>query len=134
MEKRNSQSIIKITKQILSVDYTNLMAHKILRQTYKIIGDTANAQKYKTIQFGLLNSVVQAGDGKTCATGWPVIQIEEEYFILKMLDATLIKQSVENLRNNVCDKMEVLVDGETKIYYFDVSRVFASHIKVSEKK
>jgi hypothetical protein len=134
MQKRNSQSIIKITKQILSIDYTNLMAHKILRQTYKIIGDTANAQKYKTIQFGLLNSIVKAGDGKACATGWPVIQIEEEYFMLKMLDATLIKQSVENLGNKVCDKMEVLIDGETKIYYFDASRVFASRIKLLEKK
>ena len=40
---------------MLSIDYTSMIAHKILRQTYNIIGDTLNAKKYKTIQFGLLH-------------------------------------------------------------------------------
>ena len=63
MRNSNSQEIINLTKQILSIDYTDMMAHKILRQSYKNIGDTVNASKYKTIQFGLLNSIVKNGDG-----------------------------------------------------------------------
>ncbi|WP_114758386.1 DUF4919 domain-containing protein [Flavobacterium sp. AG291] len=133
MEKKNFIEVINITKQMLSIDYTSMIAHKILRQSYKIIGDTENAEKYKTIQFGLLESIVKKGDGKTCATAWPVIQIEEEYFILEMIGATLKKQSIYNT-GGVCDQMEVLLeDGEKKIYYFDTVKVFEGY-KILENK
>jgi hypothetical protein len=126
MDKSNYPELIKITKQMLSIDYTSMIAHKILRQTYKITGDTVNAAKYKTIQFGLLNSIVKKGDGKTCETAWPVIQISEEYFILEMLDAKLQKQSIDN-EGGLCDKMDVKVDGTKKTYYFETSKVFEGY-------
>lgn len=126
VSKSNHEVIIKITKQMLSIDYTSMIAHKILRQTYQIIGDTLNAKKYKTIQFGLLNSIVKNGDGKICATAWPVIQIEEEYFILQMLGAKLKKQATDNT-GSLCDKMEVEVDGEDRTYYFEISNIFKGY-------
>lgn len=131
MDKSNSEEIIKITKQMLSIDYTNMLAHKILRQTYKIIGDTDNEAKYKTIQFGLLNSILKKGDGTTCATAWPVIQIEEEYFILQMLDAKLQGQSIDNKNGLLCDKMEVKTEeGNKKTYYFDTNKIFEGYNKL----
>lgn len=60
------KGVISTTKQMLSIDYTSMKAHQILRQTYKIVGDTINADKYKAIQFGLLKSIVDNGDGKSC--------------------------------------------------------------------
>lgn len=129
MKTKNYTNVIGITKQMLSVDYTSMLAHKILRQTYKIIGDTINAEKHKTIQFGLLNSIVKNGDGQTCETAWKVIQISEEYFILEMIDAELLKQSVDN-EGGLCDKMEVKVDGKKKTYYFETSKVFAGYKKL----
>ncbi len=132
MNKSNYPEIIKITKQMLSIDYTSMIAHKILRQTYKITGDTINAAKYKTIQFGLLNSIVKKGDGKTCETAWPVVQIEEEYFILEMVGAKLLKQSVDN-EGGLCDKMEVKVDGNKKTYYFETTKVFEGYSKLGIK-
>jgi len=128
MDNSNYQEIIKITKQMLSIDYTNMTAQKILRQTYKIVGDTINAAKYKTIQFGLLNSIVDNGNGQTCETAWPVIQISEEYFILSIIDAKLEEQSVVS-EGNLCDKMVVTIDGEEKIYYFEISKVFEGREK-----
>lgn len=68
MNKSKSEKVIKICKQMLRIDYTNMMAHKVLRHTYADMGDTLNADKYKTIQFGLLNSIVKNGDGKSCAS------------------------------------------------------------------
>jgi len=132
MNKKNYNELIKITKQMLSIDYTSMIAHKILRQTYKIIGDTVNAKKYKTIQFGLLNSIVKNGDGKTCATAWPVIQIEEEYFILEMLEAKLQEQSIDN-NGGLCDKMDVKVDGKKVTYYFETTKVFEGYKKLGIK-
>lgn len=128
MKTSNYQEIIKITKLMLSIDYTSMLAHKILRQTYAIVGDTLHAAQHKAIQFGLLYSIVQHGDGKTCATAWPVIQIEEEYFILSVIDAELQQQSL-SYDGGMCDKMDVLVDGIEKTYYFEVSKVFEGYTK-----
>jgi hypothetical protein len=133
MTKKSYQEIIGVTKKMLSIDYTSMIAHKILRQTYNIIGDTANAAKYKTIQFGLLNSIVKNGDGKSCGTAWPVIQIEEEYFILQMVGASLLKQSTD-YTGGVCDKMEVKTEeGDKKTYYFEISKVFEGYKKLGLK-
>ena len=128
MSKSNYEKIVSITQQMLSIDYTNMLAHKILRQTYKILGDTLNAQKYKIIQFGLMHSILDKGDGKTCETAWPVIQISEEYFILNMMDAEVKKQSIYN-KGGFCDKMDVVVEGKKKTYYFEVSKIFEGYKK-----
>ena len=132
MNNHHYQEIIATTKRILSIDYTSMIAHKILRQTYKIVGDTTNASKYKTIQFGLLNSIVRKGNGKTCETAWPVIQLSEEYFILEMIGAKLKKQSVDNV-GGICDKMEVKVDGKKMTYYFETSKIFEGYKKLGLK-
>jgi hypothetical protein len=75
-----------------------------------------------------LNSIVKKGDGTTCETAWPVIQIEEEYFILEMVGAKFKKQSI-NTFGGLCDKMEVKVDGKKKTYYFEISKVFEGYKK-----
>jgi Domain of unknown function (DUF4919) len=132
MNKSNYEKVIDRAKEILSIDYTNMRAHKALRQTYKIIGDTLNENKYQAIQFGLLNSIVKKGDGKSCATAWPVIQIEEEYFILQMIEAKLIQQSIDN-NGGVCDRMKVEVDGSERVYFFETSKVFEGYKKLGLK-
>ena len=128
MDKSNYKEIISITQKMLSIDYTNMLAHKILGQTYNILGDTLNAQKYNTIQFGLLHSIIDKGDGKTCKTAWTVIQVSEEYFILNMLEAKVIMQSIYN-KKGFCDKINVVVKGKMKTYYFEISKVFEGYKK-----
>jgi hypothetical protein len=129
METRSYSDLINITKQMLSIDYTSMIAHKILRHSYNFIGDTTNSIKYKTIQIGLLNSIVKKGDGQSCATAWPVIQLSEEYFILEMLGAATLGQSLI-FEDNICDKMRVKVDGKIKTYYFETSKIFLGYQKL----
>jgi hypothetical protein len=128
MKQSKYAEIITVAKQMLSIDYTDMEAHKILQQTYKILGDTANRNKYHDIEFGLLNSIVKKGDSKTCQTAWPVVQITEEYFILEMLGARLLRQAVDNT-GGLCDKMEVQTNEGNKTYYFEVSKVFEGYNK-----
>jgi hypothetical protein len=111
-----------------------MFAHKYLQQTYKILGDTLNQKKYHDIEFGLLNSIVRSGDGKTCETGWHVTQIEEEYFILNMIGAELQNQSISSSKKNACDKMVVKTEeGETKTYFFEANKLFEMEKKMFEK-
>ncbi|WP_158850454.1 DUF4919 domain-containing protein [Algibacter sp. L1A34] len=131
MSESKYESLINTTKKMLSIDYTSMTAHKILRQTYKIVGDTINEGKYKTIQFGLLKSIVNDGDGKSCENGWSVIQISEEYFILNMLGVVLDTQSIDD---GICDRMEVVDEnGEKKTYYFEINNVIKGRENLKEK-
>ncbi|MEJ5052721.1 DUF4919 domain-containing protein [Sphingobacterium sp. MYb382] len=134
IEEEKYTATMQTAKEMLSIDYTSMIAHKILRQTYQILGDTTNAIKYRTIQFGLLKSIVVYGNGESCATAWPVVQVAEEYFILNMLKANLLKQRL-GFEEGVCDVMETqLEDGTLKTYYFDVSKVFEGYEKLKEFK
>ena len=134
LQDQQYQDVLTTTQRLLSINYTNLLAHKILRQTYKIVGDTASASKYKRIQFGLLNSIVQNGNGKTCATAWPVTQLDEEYFILQVLGLELIRQSTDHA-GGLCDKMEVRTEtGETQTYFFETSQIFDGYRRMGLKE
>jgi hypothetical protein len=132
MAKERFAEIVKITKRILSIDYTNMFAQKVLYQTYGILKDEPNRKKHHDIEIGLLTSIVKNGDGKTCATAWPVVQIEEEYFILEMVDAKLERQSLDE-EGGLCDKMEVTKDNGPATYYFGVSKVFEARQRLLGK-
>jgi hypothetical protein len=128
MKESKYPEILDAAKKMLSIDYTDIEAHKILQQTYKILGDGSNQRKYHDIEFGLLNSIVKSGDGKTCRTAWPVIQVTEEYFILDMLGAKVLQQSIDTTGGQ-CDRIEVQTDEGKKVYYFEISKVFKGYNK-----
>ena len=130
MDQLNYDGIISLAKQILSIDYTNMMAHKILSQTYDMMEDADNSQKYDAIGMGLLKSIIQNGDGKSCETAWPVIQVSEEYFILEMLGVEGRHKSIISGKG-LCDRMDVTDEGVPVTYYFDVSKIFENRDKLS---
>ena len=110
-----------------------MRAHKILQQTYKALKDEPNQKKYHDIEFGLLNSIVKNGNGKTCATAWPVVQIAEEYFILDMVGAKLDSQALDD-KGGLCDRMEVTTDeGRKATYFFGVKKVFEGRERLQRK-
>jgi hypothetical protein len=134
MQGSDYKEIIRITKAMLSIDYTSLFAHKILQQTYKIIGDTLNRMKYHDIEMGLLLSITKSGDGKSCATGWHVTQIEEEYFILNIIEVDLQMQSLMSSQKNSCDKMDVKTpEGKEETYFFEINKVLEMENKMFGK-
>ncbi len=126
----NYQEAMKLAKQILSLDYTSLEAHKILRHCYQDLDDKDNFEKYLNIQLGLFQSIISSGDGRTCATGWKVIQVAEEYFILNILKAKKESQSLIT-EGGLCDQLDVVMeDGTKRTFYFDVSKVFEGYKKL----
>lgn len=128
--KSDYSEVIRFAKALLSIDYTCLYAQKYLQQTYKILGDTANRRKYHDIEFGLIQSITDSGDGKACETSWEVIQIEEEYFLLAMMGDQLKQQSLIKFESQCFDKMEVNdEEGKSKIYYFGINRLMAKYPK-----
>lgn len=114
-------------EQILSIDYTDMQAHKLLRQSCTILHDDACAELHHFIEFGLLTSITNSGDGKTCAKGWEVVTIKEEYFVLSMMDVTFEQQALVSDGGHSCDAMTVRdQSGAEQVYYFNADIVLAT--------
>jgi len=123
IEKRNNVEIIKTARQMLSINYTSLPAQTALFNAYSETGDTKNAAKYKAIQTGLLQSITSKGNGLSCANGWPVIQEEEEYFVLEKVVGTGIVTSNFYRTDGICNEFVTNTDGKSKKYYFETSHL-----------
>ena len=109
--------------KLLSANYTDLFGHKFLRQACEQLHDDACAAQEHFVEFGLLNSILKSGDGKTCKTGWEVAAVSEEYFIIAMLGATLKRQALLN-GSPSCDLLQVEgSDGKLASYNFRIDVV-----------
>ena len=126
MRRAKYDEVLSTAKEMLGIDYTDMEANKVLQQTYKILGDTRNNAKYHDIEFGLINSISRNGDGKTCRSAWPVVQVSEEYFFLGVMGAELLRQFVDR-DGGLCDKMEVKTGEGPRTYYFEVTKVFQGY-------
>lgn len=131
--EKKYEEVIALCEQILSIDYTDLDAHTYIGFTYKKLNNMEMYEKHKVILFKLVDSILQSGDGKTCKTGWKVIKVSEEYYILNLFEATFQKQSLVSNKDELCDKMDVLIDGKERTFYFDVNRVFDGYDRVFKK-
>jgi len=56
---------------------------------------------------------------------WPVIQVTEGCFILNMLGAKLLQQSIDNI-GGLCDKMEIQ-KRKTGLLHFEISKAFKGY-------
>jgi hypothetical protein len=111
--------------KLLSADYVDMYGHKFLRQACKLMNDGTCAEQSHFVEFGLLRSITEHGDGKTCETGWEVVLVSEEYFMLAMLDARPVRQSLQ-MGPPSCDRQDVLDEnGKNATYYFRIETVLA---------
>lgn len=115
----------ELAEKLISVDYINMHGHKILRQACALLKDQACADREHFIEFGLLNSITHTGDGKTCQTGWEVVTVAEEYFIIAMAGARPHGQALVN-GPPACDQMTIIMeDGKTQVIFFRIDAVLA---------
>jgi hypothetical protein len=110
--------------KLLSADYTNMLAHAALHEACSRLHDTACAEQHHFVEDGLLNSITASGDGKTCKTGWEVVAIREEYFLLRTMGDTPGIQALVNDADSACDLLNVTgPDGKPSAYYFRIDAV-----------
>ena len=109
-------------KQLLDLDYTDIGTHLMLSGRYQQQGDMRNEQVHQEIAMGLLESILSSGDGKSPQTAWKVIQVPEEYIVLRVLGATPTGQELLN-SDPICDKISATINGRPYTFYFDVTKV-----------
>jgi hypothetical protein len=121
--------------ETLKLIYVDLEAQKARYQSCEYLHDEVCAVRGKRVEMGLLKSLVSTGNGHSCATGWQVVTVDEEYFILHMLGLDLRKQSLVNEGGHECDKMDVTDEKKKrKTYYFDIGAMMTAQQKLLDAR
>jgi hypothetical protein len=121
MKADDARTVRAKADETLKLVYIDLEAHKARYQSCAALGDQACAARGKLIETGLLQSVVSGGDGRTCSTAWKVVTVDEEYFVMRMLEVELRQQALVDEDGHQCDRMAVTsAGGEERTYYFEV--------------
>ncbi len=123
------QSVLAKAREILEIAYVDLDAHKARHQACALLRQQPCAEFGHAIEFGMFKSVVQSGDGKSCATGWHVVTPEEEQFVLRMAGARLKTQTEVARGGKHCDAILVERDGREETMYFQVTELHEARMR-----
>ena len=93
--------------------------HALCSTAATALGDVKSATHHLAFAYGLIDSIMQSGDGLTPKTAFKVISVAEEYSVLRELGAEVAGQA---LVEGVYDQMKCkFAGGKEATVYFDVS-------------
>ncbi len=121
----NAKDFSKALKQaqtVLESEYVNLDAHFVAFIANREMGFKDEAGFHQAVFRGLIDSIRNSGDGKSTATAWLVINVHEEYVLLRVLGFQPSGQSLlqENGHSYDVMKAKSREDGSEQTFYFNV--------------
>lgn len=126
--EKNYAEVKKLANSILDINYLNMTAHRMLSWASEALGDSVESKRHLDIELGLLRSIGQSGSGENCREGRIVIDVEEEYFVMRIMGWKLKRQHTVSDGDITCDLMEVVdSDGNERKEYFNVNIVFENY-------
>jgi len=105
----------------------HVLASRAARET----GDAPLAAMHASVSEGLARSLASSGNMRSPATAITVINVGEEYFILRMLGLRLVRQALITENGRRYDRLDV-VDrgGATQQLFFNVDLPFSAYGRV----
>jgi len=123
---RDFNGALAQTKLMLDQDFVDPEAHLFAAAAYDRLGQPADAERERAIARGLLDSI-GAGDGKTSATAFTVIAVNEEYELMRSMGVKVAQQSLINQGGHAYDLLAGTgPTGAEASYYFLIDRVMAA--------
>ncbi len=121
METGNVDLLLELSEKWLQKCPVDADVHAMRSHAANRVGDAKAYVYHLFFAMGLMQSVMESGDGRTPETAWKVISIVEEYSILREIGAEVTGKTL-TATDPPCDAMHVkLPTGEKTTLYFDVS-------------
>jgi hypothetical protein len=126
LNKKDYPAALKAAEAVLESNYVNIDAHFVALVANQEMGAADKAAFHRAIFRGLINSIRNSGDGKSLETAWVVINVHEEYVVLRALGFKPSQQSLVNKNGHSYDVMKVknAEDGTEQTFYFNVDIPF----------
>lgn len=125
----NLKKVIDLSKKYLEIHPFDLDKMDAIYGAASRLEDTVTRAIYFHKIKRLMQTILATGDGKTCETGYHVLEVRHEYFIINAYEYQSKGQSLVGL----CDYLELEPnDDKVQGMYFDVSQIFKGYSKMFE--
>lgn len=126
--EKDMQKMLKGATELLEINYLNISAHMAVRHAYEKLGEEQRAEYHRKFEKGLLESILQSGDGLSYETAFVVVDVEEEHSLLSAFGFEEVLQELCKHEGCYYDILECVnrETGKTIKMYFDVSNFFPS--------
>jgi hypothetical protein len=132
LNDKNFKEAAKISESIQKMAYVDMNSHVIAAMAYKGLGDMKKSKFHEAVYIGLVNSILNGGDGNSTKTAYEVISVAEEYVLLNALELKRGTQAVLEENGHKYDVLTVTdkATNETQKVYFNIDRVWKGYEKV----
>ena len=126
LNKKDYPAALKDAEAVLESNYVNIDAHYVALVANRELGAMDKAEFHRTVFRGLINSIRNSGDGKSLEKAWVVINVHEEYVMLRVLGFRPSEQSLVHKDGHSYDVMKVknAEDGTEQTFCFNVDIPF----------
>jgi hypothetical protein len=119
-------SALKTAKAVIEEAYIDADAHMVAAFCEDAAGDGAAAKLDRDIGAGLIKSI-ETGDGLSPASAFTVIDVDEEYALMRALGRRVGSQALVQQGGHSYDALQTSDDkGQRATYFFLVDRVLAA--------
>ena len=128
LNAKNFPTALIQAETVLAGEYVNIDAHYVAAVANRQMGATDKADFHRAVFGGLIDSIRNSGDGKSLATAWVVINVHEEYVLLRVLGLSPSGQAVIHKDGHSYDEMKAKAeDGAEQTFYFNVDIPFREY-------
>ncbi len=130
LNSKNYADALKNADTVLAGNYVDMDAHFVEYIAHRELKNDEQAEFHKFILRGLLDSITHPGDGKSFETAFQVIQVHEEYVVLRFMGLMPSKQSMSQKSGHSYDVMEAVnpKSNEKVTLYFNID-IEEKHLK-----
>lgn len=120
---KDFETALQNADAVVANQFVNLDGHFAAFIANRELHHDQQATLHRAVFRGLLDSIMNSGDGRSTKTAWTVISVHEEYVVLRFLGMMPSKQSVSHEGDRSFDVMECKdrKSGESVTLYFDVT-------------
>jgi hypothetical protein len=122
----NCKDALPSAKAVIAEDYVDADAHFVAAFCEDAAGDATASKLDRDIAVGLIRSI-QTGDGLSAQTAFTVINVDEEYAVMRALGLKVQDQALVQQAGHSYDRLQTLDQhGQKATYFFLVDRVVAA--------
>lgn len=129
----NLEAALQVAHQLLDVNYLDIEAHMAAAYVYTMQEDVERATHHQLFANGLIKAILKSGTGRAADAAFIVIDIPEEYTIMRILGLEPASQKLLNHQGQWVDMIDVHQRGAGddatafKIYFnIDLPRAWLS--------
>jgi hypothetical protein len=115
-------------EDVLAANFVDIDAHLLASLCHEQLGNEQAMRREHAAARDLLGSILKSGDGKSEQTAFVVVQIAEEYSILRLLRLEPANQALIQAQGHNYDRFEAKSrdTGREAMVYFNIDRLLAA--------